>query len=151
MARLIVAVLFFAIPLAAQQELPDAPQPKPQACSSHRLNPRIFWTGVSLLAASKTTDAIETQKLLNHGGWENTPEFGRHPSSARLAGVNAAYFAGQSALFYYTERNRRWYVRWGGRAYIGLKIASHIEYAACDSKINPRSPHLQVCHAWMPF
>jgi hypothetical protein len=136
-------LLALFIPAAAAQDLPDAPKPKPDR--------RVFYVGVSLLAASKTADAIETQRVQNRGGWENNPEFGRHPSSSRLAGVNALFFAGQSALFHKTESSQRWYVRWGGRAYIGLVIADHIQLATCNSKINPSSPQVHNCHEILPF
>jgi hypothetical protein len=131
MARLIIAVLFFAFPLGAQQPqpLPDAPKPKPEVRSSH-LNPRIFWTGVSLLAASKTADAISTRRLLNDGGWETNSIYGREPSPGRQAGINAAFFAGQISLFYLTERSSNRYIRWAGRTYIGLQVANHSKLTA---------------------
>src|SRR5271157_4681822 len=154
MARLIVAVLFFAIPLAAQQPqqiLPDAPQPKIELTSSAHRNPRIFWTGVSLLAASTTADAITARQGFNRGESEIDPVFGKHPSAGRQAAINALFFAGQSTLFYETEKNRRWYVRWGGRAFIGLVIADHVHLAVCNSKINPLSLHVQSCHEFLPL
>ena len=54
-----------------------------------RFNRRAFVAGVSLLAASKTADATTTRQLLDRGGLENKPLFGRHPSSAKQAGINA--------------------------------------------------------------
>jgi len=153
MARLIIAALLFALPLAAQQpqSLPDAPQPKAEACAPHHLDRRVFWTGISLLAASKTADAITTQQLLNRGGRENSVSYGSHPSPGRLAGVNVAWFAGESFFLYKTEANRRWYVRWGGRVFIGLKIVDHARLAACNSKIDPLSRRVQNCHSFIPF
>jgi len=136
-------LLAMCVPAISAQSLPDAPKPKPDR--------RVFWAGVSLLAASQTADAISTQSLQNRGGWENTPEFGRHPSPGRLAAVNTLFFAGQTALFHKTESSPRWYVRWGGRAYIGLVIADHIQLAACNSKINPSSPQVHNCHEILPF
>jgi len=75
--------------LAYPQELPDAPKPKPR----QHLNKKLFAAEVSLLAAAKTADAINTRRLLDNGGWENNPVFGRHPSPAKQAGINLALFA----------------------------------------------------------
>jgi hypothetical protein len=104
---LLFAILTLAIPLYAQEKsLPEAPKP----------NKKIFVAGVALLAAAKTADAITTRQLLDGGGWENDPVFGRHPAPAKQAGINLALFAGESAVFYVTERNRHAWVRWTGRA-----------------------------------
>ena len=99
-------------PLAVPQEKPEAPKPKPDR--------KVFFAGVSLLAAAKTADAITTRQLLDHGGWENNPLLGRHPSSGRLAAFASGQFALQSTAFYFTERNRRAWVRWLARAYVGF-------------------------------
>ena len=66
-------------PLLAQS-LPDAPKPKP---AIKHFNSRVFVGGVSLLAASKTADAITTQQLLDRGGWEGNPLLGRHSNPAK--------------------------------------------------------------------
>lgn len=92
---LLLAVLTFAIPLSAQEK-PDAPKP----------NRRVFIAGVDLLAASKAADAITTRQLLDRGGVELNPVFGRYPSPAKQAGINAGIFAAQSTAFYFTERSR---------------------------------------------
>lgn len=98
--------LFVPIVHAQGKPLPDAPKP----------NRKVFLAGVSLHAAAKTADAITTRQLLDRGGWENNPVFGRHPSPAKQAGVNLAFFAGESARFYVTEHNRHAWIRWTGRA-----------------------------------
>jgi len=125
-----------------RRTLPDTPKPK--------VNQRIFLAGVSLLAASKSADVWSTKSLLDRGGWENNPVVGRHPSSVRLAGHAAAVFAGQSAAFYLTERNRHAWVRWAGRAYIGFAIEEHARLAACNSRINMQSPVIQNCRSLFP-
>jgi hypothetical protein len=77
-------LIFFIPTLHAQQKpLPDPPKP----------NKKVFVAGVSLLAAAKTADAITTRQLLDGGGWENDPVFGRYPSPAKQAGINLAFFA----------------------------------------------------------
>ena len=130
------AVLALAIPLHAQTKpLPDAPKP----------NRKAFLAGVSLLAASKTADAITTRQLLDRGGVELNPIFGRYPSPARQAGINLAFFAGQSALFYLAERNRHAWVRWTGRAFLASVVVDHVQAAACNPGINTHEPVSQKC------
>lgn len=93
-------ILLLLAVAANAQEKPDIQKPKP-----HR--DTVFWLGTAALAASKTFDATETRSLLNRGGWENNRLFGRHPSPAKLTGVNAGIFAAQSTAFYFTERSRQ--------------------------------------------
>src|SRR5437588_527082 len=146
MARVIIAAaLFFALCFTstAQQLLPDAPKPK----ASHF----IFGGGVVLLAASKTADAWATRGLLDRGGWENNPVLGRHPSTGRLAGIDAAAFLAQSSLFYATEHNRRSWVRWSGRAYIALQAAGHFYLSSCNSNIDTHSSTRHNCRPILPF
>ena len=133
-----LALLLFAAATPAQEK-PDRPKPKAD---------RAFWIGTAGLAAAKIFDAIETRKLLDRGGWENDPVYGLHPSPARQAGVNAAFFAGQVTLFYFTERSKRRWVRWTGRTFIGLTVASHVRFGACDASINTHSPQIQNCKPW---
>jgi hypothetical protein len=144
--RILLLALLFAVPCVAQSPvltganktiLPDAPKPK--------VSRRVFLGGVSLLAASKTADAITTRQLLDRGGWENNSWLGRHPSNGRLSGLAAAEFVGQGSLFYLTEHNRRSWIRWTGRAYLGLVIVNHVKLAACNSKIDPHSPTAHSC------
>jgi len=51
-------VILFLVPIVSAQEKPDAPKP----------NKQIFVTGISLLAAAKTADAITTRQALDRGG-----------------------------------------------------------------------------------
>ena len=102
-------------------------------------------TGVSLLAAAKTADAITTRQLLNQGGWENDPVFGRHPSPAKQAGISLAFFAGESVLFYLTEHNRHSWVRWTGRAFLAHSVIEHSRAATCNSGIDAHAPQAQNC------
>ena len=108
-------------------------------------NKKIFVAGVTLLAAAKTADAITTRHVLNRGGWENDPVFGRHPSPAKQAGVNLAFFAGESARFYVTEHNRHAWIRWAGRAFLAEDIADHAHAAACNAGLNPAPGVTQSC------
>jgi len=132
---LALAALIFFAPGIHAQEKPDAPKP----------NKKIFVIGVSLLAASKTADAITTRQLLDRGGWENDPVFGRHPSPVKQAGLNLAFFAGESALFYFTERNHHAWVRWTGRAFLAHSVVEHSYAAACNAGINTHEPVTQHC------
>lgn len=114
--------LLFCLPTFAQEK-PETPKPKAQALvtrntayaavTPHR---KVFLFGVSLLAASKTADALETRRLLDRGGWENNPIYGRHPSPAKQSLINLGIFGTQAGAFYLTEHNRHGWVRWAGRA-----------------------------------
>lgn len=132
-------LLLLVVPALAQ-ELPDAPKPKHDR--------KVFWIGTAALAAGKTYDAIETRSLLDRGGWENDPLFGRHPSSAKLGLVNAAIFAGEATLFHFTERSKHKAVRWLGRGYIALSVAQHVRDGSCDAGVDTRSPAAQNCRAF---
>ena len=132
---LLVLLCFFLASIAHAQEKPDAPKP----------NKKILVTGVSLLAAAKTADAITTRQLLDRGGWENNSAFGHHPSPAKQAGINLAFFASESAVFYLTERNRHSWVRWAGRAFLAHSIADHAHAAACNAGLNPGLRVTQSC------
>lgn len=143
MARVIIAVafLFFVLPLRAQHRpnLPDAPKQK--------IDRRVFIAGVSLLAASQVTDALSTRSLLDRGGWENNPVYGRHPSNARLTGINAAFFIAQTTAFYFTERSPHRWLRWTGRTLMAFSIGEHTRLAACNSAVDTHSSTVQNCHS----
>jgi hypothetical protein len=111
----------------------------------------VFLTGISALAISQTADAFSTRRLVDRGGWENNPVYGRHPSNARLAGINAAFFVAKSTAFYFTERSRSSWIRWTGRTLMALSIEEHSRLAACNSHIDPRSPVIQNCRPLLPF
>ena len=128
-------LLFASITCAQAKPLPAAPNP----------NGKIFAAGISLLAAAKTADAITTRQLLDRGGWENDPVFGRHPSPTKQAGINLAFFAGESAVFYLTEHNRHAWIRWTGRAILAYSIVEHSQAAACNAGINTHVPGVQNC------
>jgi len=120
---------------AQAKPLPDAPKP----------NKKVFVAGISLLAAAKTADAITTRQLLDRGGWENNPLFGRHPSPAKQAGVTLGIFAAQAGLFYLTEHNRQSWIRWAGRAFLAYTVVDYSHAAACNAGINPHAPGAQNC------
>ena len=139
----LAALLLSALPCHAQtQPLPDAPKPK---LEQYHLNRRAFVAGISLLAASKTADAITTRQLLDRGGLELNPIFGRSPSPAKQAGINLAFFAGESALFYLTEHNRHAWVRWAGRAFLAHSVVEHAYAVACNAGIDTHEPVSQKC------
>jgi len=100
---------------------------------------------VSVLAAAKTADAITTRRALNLGGWENNPVFGRYPSPAKQAGINLAFFAGESAVFYLTEHNHHSWVRWAGRAFLAHSVIEHVHAAACNAGLSPTARVTQSC------
>jgi len=134
------AVFTLAIPVHAQDKpLTEAPKPKAQ------FNKKLFRVGVSLFAAAKTADAITTRQALDSGGWENNPRFGRHSSPAKHAGIDLAFFAGESAVFYLTEHNRHSWVRWTGGALLSYSIADHANAAACNAGLNPNVRVVQSC------
>ena len=114
-------------------------------------NHKAFIAEVSLLAAAKSADAITTRQLLDRGGWENNPVFGRHPSPGKQAGINAGIFAAQSAALYFTERSRHSWIRWTGRAFLAHAIEEHARLAACNAGIDTRSPAITHCEPFAPF
>jgi len=146
MAKAIIAVLLcaiFVLPLKAQhpQRLPDSPKPK--------VDRRVFLVGTGLLAASKAADMWSTRIMLDKGRRELDPLFGGpHPTNARLAEVGAATFAGESTVFFFTERSRHAGIRWAGRALLSLSIANHAELAACNAR---SSAHSHACRPLIPF
>jgi tellurite resistance protein TehA-like permease len=121
LSALLIFALLFGTCVSAQ-ELPESPKPQN----------KIFFVGVSLLAAAKITDAITTRQTLDRGGTENNFVFGVHPSPSHQAGVNAAFFAGQTAIFYFTEKSRKPVIRWLGRAYLGFVVEQHIRASVCN-------------------
>lgn len=143
LAVLVFAVLCFCSVTRAD-DLPDAPtakfamvgRPKP-VIRTAPFNRKVYVAGVISLAASKTADAIVTRSLLNRGGKEFNPIFGTHPSPAKQAGINLAFFIAQSGIFYVTERNHRPWVRWAGRVWIAGTVVNHAQLAACGTGIDP--------------
>ena len=126
-AQVFLALLLFA-GVASAQELPETPKPKHDR--------KVFIAGTALLAASKTADAVISGQLLNCGGVEQNPLFGPHPSPAKQAGVNAGIFAGEVLAFHFTERNRHAWVRWLGRAAVGLESEEHIRAFAHNAELH---------------
>src|SRR5271157_451073 len=133
-------LLFAAFALASpllSNELPDAPVAKVQPAHpiEHHAH-AVFFSGVSLLAASQLADAVTTRQLLDRGGWETNPIFGKYPSPGRQAGMNLVLFAARTTTFYFTERSHRAWVRWTGRALLGEIIVNHAQLAACNAGID---------------
>jgi len=104
--------------------------------------------GVPLLAASNVADAITTRQLLNRGGWENNPIFGKHPSPAKQAGINLGVFGAQAGLFYVTEHNRHAWVRWTGRAFLAHSVIEHSQAAVCNAGINRTRQECRTAGHW---
>jgi hypothetical protein len=155
----IVLLALLLLPFTSgAQELPDAPTPVVAGLQTREsnltdlkvghYNRRIFIAGVSLLGASKSADMWSTRIALDKGRAENNPFFGQHPSTGRLVGIQAANFIGESAAFYMTERSRHAWIRWSGRAFVGLVVVNHSMLAACNAKASLRSP---ACHGILPF
>lgn len=111
--------LFLCLSTKANDEKPDAPKPKDNTeytaplLSQQTKRPPVmdekFLAAMGALAAAKTADGITTQRLLDRGPLyhEMNPIFGRRPSSARIAGTNAAYFAGEVATAYLVKKYGR--------------------------------------------
>lgn len=143
MFRSALLFLLLASPLCAQEthKITNVP----------RFNRKAFIAEVSLLAAAKSADAITTRQLLDRGGWEGNPLFGRHPSPAKQAGINLGIFAAQSGLLYLTEHNKHAWVRWTGRAFLAHAIEEHTRLAACNAGINTHAPTIQSCRPYGNF
>lgn len=110
-----------------------------------RFNRRVFFAGLVALGSAKAFDAVTTRSTLERGGWENNPVYGRYPSVGRQAAVNAAFFAGESALFYATEHSRRRWMQWTGRIALMVSIEENLRLGACNSKT------FHTCHSLTPF
>jgi hypothetical protein len=125
--RLFALVFLFAFPCFAQgnKTFPEAPK--------LHFNRRVFFIGVSALAAARTFDVIETRRVLDRGGSENNPVFGRNPSPTKQGLINAAFFAGESFLFYKTEHSNKRYLRWAGRLNLSFTTEEHLRYGACGA------------------
>lgn len=127
--RLVCLLVFLCVSLpAAAQEKPDSPRP----------NRRVFFSGVAILGASQAADGITTRQLLDRGGWENDPLFGRHPSPARQSFVSLGVFAVRASVFYATEHNRRAWLRWIGRAFVAYSVADNVQAARCNAAVDTR-------------
>ena len=98
-------LLLFCVGVASAQ-VAAAAQQAHKIKTPSRFNRRVFVGGISLLAASRTPDAITTRQLLDRGGVGVNSVFGRHPSPLKQAGINAGIFAAQSSAFYLTKRNK---------------------------------------------
>jgi hypothetical protein len=172
MKRLSLILLLWAVPLHSQtlvaENLPDMPQPKLESVAllvqsetptkpRHEVNRKVFWTETSLLAGAFTADGATTAAVISRGGIETNPFFpGKRPSNAQIAGIQAALFATQAGIFSLTERSRKPWVRWTGRALIGASIISHAATAGCNgSLVGVTPPHQapQTCAGYglMPF
>ena len=138
--RTIILLLLAAFTCAAQEK-PEAPKP----------NHRVFYVATSILAASSSADFLATSRLLARGGHENNSWLGSHPSNARISSFAAAYFAGQTTAFYFTEKSPHRLIRWAGRAYIVFSIEEHARLAACNSNINAHAPSQHNCRTILPF
>lgn len=77
-----------------------------KVASVPRFNRKAFIAEVSLLAGSKTADAVTTRQLADRGGWEGDPFFERHPSPGKQAGINLGIFGTQAGFLYVTEHSR---------------------------------------------
>ena len=144
-AVLISLLFFFGVAeLSAQTiQLPDKPAPRHVVLT----NGKMFWTGVSLLALSQMADGITTRQSLNRGNVEQNPLFGPRPSPARQAGVGLAFFGVGSTAFYFTERSRNPWIRWGGRAALGCTVVVYSHLAACNASL-PTYPKFGKCSAF---
>lgn len=117
-ALVIAFVVGWAFAANAQTvPLPDAPRPK--------VLDRKFILASGALAASAAFDMTETKLLLDRGGVEYNPAFGRHPSTARLVGVASAWFAGYVVLSYELKKHhprafRHWWIP------LAIETADHL-------------------------
>lgn len=119
-------------------------QEQPRTFRVPHYNRKALIAEVSLLAASKTADAITTRELLDRGGHENNPIFGRHPSRAKQSFINLGFFAAESIAFYVTEHNRHTWVRWTGRVLLAHAVVEHTQLAACNAGIDTRAPRVHT-------
>lgn len=119
--------------------LPEAPRPKP--------NSKVFWIGTAALAGSTIADAVTTRENLDKGSRfiETNPVYGRRPSPAKQAGIEAALFAGQVLAFHFTEKSPHKWIRLVGRTLIGYQTVDHALLAHCNAELNNLSTPAQGC------
>jgi len=139
--------------------LPDMPEPKVETRPAvsvpvrphnefHRFDKRVFWSMTGALAASQIADTLTTESVINHGGHEQNPIFGRHPKPVPYAMTNLGIFAAQVGIFYLTEHSKHPAIRWTGRAFIAAVTVNHAHLAVCNATINPHDP-TQKCSSFM--
>lgn len=102
---------------------------------------KVFWIGTASLAGAKAFDAFETRRILDSGGWESNPFYGKRPSVGRQVAVNSLSLAGQAVLFHFTEKSKHKVVRWLGRGYVGYAVAEHAYLGACAAtmEVHPQT------------
>jgi len=141
--KMILAVAFFsALPAFAANEvkvlappkkpLVEAPKPK-----EDRVFDKRFLVVMGLLASAKTADVITTRQSLDRGNTEiNSAYRTGHPSSARLAGMNVAYFAGEVGMACLLKRYGRGH--WWSKIWMvepALQSAQHVQFAIHNSQL----------------
>ena len=100
MKRLLILLLCAAPVFAGPETKPEAPRAK--------VADKQYWAAMSVLAASKAADGITTEHMLSRGCAESDALlFGRYPSPAKVASVNAGYLAGEMALAYLLKRSAK--------------------------------------------
>lgn len=127
-----VLLLLLLVPTFARA-LPDAPVAKIE--QRQRVIDKKFVLAMTVLGASAIADGITTQRNLNQGARETNPIFGPHPSSVRLAGVNAAYFAGEFAEAYFLKKCGRG--KWWSKLWLiepSYQIQEHARFAIHNAR-----------------
>ena len=92
---------------------------------------------VLLLAGAHAADGVTSAQAQRRGAWEaNTLDYGgHHPTDARLAAVQSAYFAGEAAALWFTGKSQHRAVRWAGRAAIVAFSVYHAGLAVHNSHV----------------
>ena len=108
--------------------LPDAPKPKP-----------VMWrVGSAMLAGSAAYDWYTTADLRSRGGYEigSSWAIGRYPSNRKIVAFGSAWTAAEMIGFHYTERSKRRWLRWAGRAYVAWAIEDHIRSGLHNERLD---------------
>jgi hypothetical protein len=119
----------------AAQNFPDAPSanfvqhgpalPHPETPPA-RVADRVYWTWITLAAASTVVDAVSTQRCLAQGRSETNLFYGSHPGNARLYGESAAILGGYAFIAYHLKKqNRGKQPSWAWQLVPGLFTGMH--------------------------
>ena len=132
----LVGVCMMASAAASRADEIDAPKPKVETKEDARKAPgpfhrKLFWAETGVLATSAAWDWTTTAQCQQRGCQESASRWaiGSFPSNRRIAGYGAAWFAGDVAALYFTEKSRHRWLRWLGRTYIGYETENHFALA----------------------
>jgi hypothetical protein len=97
----------------------------------------VFVAGAVALAGASAFDWKTTSDLIHRGGHEINSAWaiGRRPTDSRIAAYGATYTGAELAAFHWTEKSKRWWIRWAGRGYVAWATEEHIRLGFSNRRI----------------